>query len=86
MAILITDNAVYSVNERTLTSDYQEIDPTIPPKPTTTLVKSDNHCSGELENTYEATSSTEASYYAEVGPLQDVVSVFICCTLLFCAL
>ena len=74
---------MYSANGGTLTSDYQEIDSTIPSKPTKTLVKSDNHCYGELENTYEVTSSTEVSYYAEVGPLQDVVTTFMisCCTL-----
>lgn len=72
MSALITDNALYSANEGAFFSDYQEIGSTIPSNSTTTLLKSGDH---EVEHTYEFTRTTDSagiSYYAEVGPLQDV--------------
>ena len=64
---------MYSANEGALSFDYQEIDSPISSNQATTLMKSENHY--EVEHTYEftrTTSSAEVSYYAEVGPLQEV--------------
>ena len=78
---LITDNALYSANEGAFSSDYREIDSTILSNHATTLMKSDYHY--EVEHTYEftgTTNSTEVSYYAEVGPLQEVSLLIDKCT------
>ena len=64
---------MYSANEGAISSDYQEIDSSIPSNQATTLLKSEDHY--EVEHTYEFTGTTysnEVSYYAEVGPLQEV--------------
>ena len=77
-------NAVYSANEDVsfLLADYQEISSG---NPTPRLGMSETHYE-TADHTYElgTDSSTDVSYYAEVGPLLDVVSL-LCNSRSYCS-
>ena len=71
----LTANAAYFANEDTsyLMADYQEVSSS---DPTPRLGMSEAHYE-VADHTYEfdTDTSAEVSYYAEVGPLLDVVSL-----------